>query len=176
MFTTLSVKVARWHDNGAAGPRVVPGGQLKRGGERGLVSRQPLTDKKMVQTNISGNSHTWLSQSGRWSYLLFRCVSILFGRTTRRRNKGGRSTKTQDFNHGGRCQIVVHVMRTRRSTCGSLVPVVSSDVAKLLYMSCVREITYAARLFHWCRLTTPVIKILRNLDKPCLDMSSRQMC
>ena len=37
MFTTLSVRVARWHDNGAAGPRVVPGGQLKRGGgEKGL--------------------------------------------------------------------------------------------------------------------------------------------
>jgi hypothetical protein len=155
-----------------------------------------------MQTNKSGNSHTWLIQSVRWSYLLFWCVSILFGRTTRRRNKGGRSTKTQDFNHGGRCQIVVHVMCSRKSTCRSLVPLVSSDVAKLLYMSCAREkstcrslvplvssdvakllhmscareTTYAARLFHWCRLTTPVIKILRNLDKPCLDMSSRQMC
>ena len=58
---------------------------------------------------ISTNSHNWLSQSVRWSYLIFRCVSILFGRTMRRRNKGGRSTKTQDFNHGGRCQIVVHL-------------------------------------------------------------------
>ena len=28
----LSQKVARWHDDRAAGPRVVPGGQLKRGG------------------------------------------------------------------------------------------------------------------------------------------------
>ena len=109
MFTTLSERVARWHDNGAAGPRVVPGGQLKRGGERGLLSQQTLTDKKMMQTNISSNSHNWLSQSARWSYLIFRCVSILFGRTVRRRNKGGRSTKTQDFNHGGRCQIVVHL-------------------------------------------------------------------
>ena len=36
MFTTLSVRVARWHDNGAAGPGVVPGGQLKGGGEGGL--------------------------------------------------------------------------------------------------------------------------------------------
>ena len=47
------MRVARWQDNGAAGPRVVPGGQLRRGGKgdyrcRGLGYRFSSSHSKLV--------------------------------------------------------------------------------------------------------------------------------
>ena len=58
MFTTLSVRVARWHDNGAAGPGVVPGGQLKRGAGDGITAAGgwgiDLAARKQIYQNLSG--------------------------------------------------------------------------------------------------------------------------
>ena len=126
MFTTLSVRVARWHDNGAAGPRVVPGGQLKRGGGRGdyFPSKRLQIRRWCKQTYQATHITDWVSQLGEvtWYFGVWVFCSV-------EQCGGGTKADGQQKLKISITGVVAKLLYiyTWKSTCCSLVPLVSSD-------------------------------------------------